>query len=60
MSSTVLLETPGLSMEAATARDIGPGNERCLHGDFIRFVAPEDATPGPSTDFGAQQVFLSS
>jgi hypothetical protein len=38
--------------------DRGPGNERCLYGDFINFVAPEDATPGTSVAFGAYQVFL--
>ena len=30
----------------------------CIRGDFIRFVTSQ-GTPGPSTDFGIQQVFLS-
>jgi Flp pilus assembly protein TadG len=38
--------------------NIGPGNEYCLHGDFIRFTTSQ-GTPGPSTDFGTKQVFLS-
>jgi hypothetical protein len=31
----------------------------CINGDFIRFVTSQ-GTPGPSTDFGTKQVFLSS
>jgi len=31
----------------------------CIKGDFIRFVS-SGGTPGPSTDFGTSQVYLSS
>jgi len=31
----------------------------CIKGDFIRFVSSQ-GTPGPSTDFGTSQVYLSS
>jgi hypothetical protein len=31
----------------------------CIRGDFIRY-ATSAGTPGPSTDFGAYQVYLSS
>jgi hypothetical protein len=31
----------------------------CIKGDFIRFVTSQ-GTPGPSTDFGTLQVYLSS
>jgi Flp pilus assembly protein TadG len=31
----------------------------CIQGDFIRFVTSQ-GSPGPSTDFGAVQVYLSS
>ncbi len=31
----------------------------CLQGDFIRFVTSQ-GSPGPSTDFGTYQIFLSS
>ncbi len=31
----------------------------CIRGDFIRFVTSQ-GTPGPSTDFGLTQVYLSS
>jgi hypothetical protein len=32
----------------------------CIRGDFIRFVAPGSATPGPSQNFGVVRVYLSS
>jgi hypothetical protein len=31
----------------------------CLQGDFIAFTT-EQGSPGPSTDFGAKVVYLSS
>jgi hypothetical protein len=31
----------------------------CINGDFIKFVTSQ-GTPGPSTDFGTYQVYLSS
>jgi hypothetical protein len=31
----------------------------CIRGDFFRFVSSQ-GTPGPSTDFGLKQVYLSS
>ena len=30
----------------------------CIHGDFIRFTT-SNGTPGPSTDFGVYQIYLS-
>jgi hypothetical protein len=32
----------------------------CIRGDFIRMLAPGDAIPGPSQDFGVTKVYLSS
>jgi len=31
----------------------------CIRGDFIRFLAPADAEPGPSQNFGVVRVYLS-
>jgi hypothetical protein len=32
----------------------------CIRGDFIRFLAPGDAIPGPSQDFGVTKVYLTN
>jgi len=37
----------------------GPGSASCLRGRFVRF-ATQLGSSGPGTDFGVQQIFLSS
>jgi Flp pilus assembly protein TadG len=44
-----------LDKKCPNDKDLG---SYCIRGDFIRFVTSQ-GTPGPSTDFGTQQVFLS-
>jgi hypothetical protein len=41
-------------------RPAGQDPKYCIRGDFIRFLAPGDAVPGPSQDFGVTKVYLVS
>jgi hypothetical protein len=37
-----------------------PGSASCVRGHFVRYIAPQDALTGTSTDFGVTKVFLSN